>query len=332
MGRLFLYTMRLTYQDYWNQFLRNIGKSGLSATATPEGVAVRADFNHHLNSRYQLVMAKLANYMTQATKTASTVAAQQYYSYPPGIVNIEDAVITVGSVKYPLEVINNQRNWDLLNAITVQATAIPQFVFPRRDDFGIWPIPQDAYTITLNYHIRDRNLAVEDYTTGTVTVTNASTTLTGDSTTFTAGMVGRWFEVTSTTSADYGYWYRIAGFTSTTVLTLEQSWQGTTAGTLSYRIGQCPEIPEEGHIVLLDGVTADFYAGYKDDIEQAVFFENKFWTGSGTDTNRKEGDPNIRSGLIGLVNLYADRNQTKIINRRPRLNPLGTKIFATTLS
>lgn len=248
-----------------------------------------------------------------------------------GVVSIEDVVITIGSVNYPLEVINSQRQWDVLNAIPIQATVIPQFIFPRRDDFGIWPTPQGVYTITFSYHLRDRNLLVDDYTTGTVTVTNASTTVTGTGT-FTAGMVGRWFTVTDTTSADYGYWYRVGGFTSTAVVTLEQSWQGTTASGLTYRIAQCPEIPEEGHIMLVDGVTADFYAGYKDDIEQATWFNNKFWTGDGQNSLRKEGDPNIRAGLIGMINQYADRNQSRIVNRRPRLNPLGQRVWGYSIT
>ena len=323
--------MRLTYTDIWGQFLRNIGKSGTSATST-EGAVIKSDFNFHLGSRYQLIMAKLADYMTQGTKTASTVAAQQYYAYPMGVVNIEDVVVTIGTVKYPLEVINSQRQWDVLNAIPIQATVIPQFVFPRRDDFGIWPIPQGIYTITFNYHLRDRSLLVDDYTAGTVTVANASTTVTGDSTTFTAGMVGRWFTVTDTTSADYGYWYRIGGFTSTAVITLEQSWQGTGAASLAYKIGQCPEIPEEGHIILVDGVTADFYAGYKDDIEQATWFNNAFFTGDGNNNSRVEGDQKIKGGLIGLMNMYADRNQTKIINRKPKLNPLGQKVWGYSIT
>jgi hypothetical protein len=320
----------LTYSDIWNQFIRNIGKSGLSGTST-EGAKVKADFDFHLATRYQMILAKMANYMTQGTKTASTVASQQYYAYPPGVVNIEDVVVTIGSVKYPLEVINSQRQWDVLNAIQFQPSAIPQFVLPRRDDFGIWPIPQGIYTITFNYHIRDRNLSVDDYSTGTVTVANGSTTVTGTGT-FTAGMVGRWFVVTDTTSADYGYWYRVGGYTSTAIITLEQSWQGTGAAGLTYKIGQCPEIPEEGHVILVDGVTADFYAGYKDDIAQATWFSNCFWTGDGTNTSRTEGDQSIKAGLIGLMNLYSDRNDTKLIRRNPKLSPFGYKAFGTVIS
>lgn len=323
--------MKLTYTDILSQFTRNIGKSGLDTSST-EGAVILSDFQFHLGQRYQLILSKLADYMTQGAKTASTVANQQYYAYPPGVVSIEDVVVTIGSVNYPLEVVNSQRQWDVLNAIPIQATVIPQFVFPRRDDFGIWPIPQGVYTITFNYHLRDRNLLVVDYTDGTVALTNGSATVTGTDTVFTAGMVGRWFTVTDTTSADYGYWYRVGTFTSTTSIALDQVWQGTAASGLTFRIGQCPEIPDEGHMILVDGVTADFYAGYKDDVDQATWFNNKFWTGDGQNSNRREGDGTIRAGLLGLINQYSDRNESRLIKRYPRMNPLGQRVWGYSIT
>lgn len=318
--------MRLTYTDIKNQYLRNIGKSGSTDTT------ILADLALNLGQRYQMVLAKLGDYMTQIPKTASTVVDQQFYHYPSGIVNIETATIDLGTYTAPLEVINSQHNWDILNSIQIQASAVPQFIFPRRDDFGIWPTPQGVYDITFNYHWRDRNMGIADYTTGTVTATNNSTTITGSGTTWTAAMVGRWFVVDDPTAPGQGYWYRISAFNSTTSLTIETSWEGTTSAGVTYRIGQTPEIPEEGHIMLVDGVTADFYAGLRGDIAKATWFNNKFWTGDGNNNSRKEGDPNVKGGLIGLINLYGDRNDSKVINRKPKLNPLTYKVWGVTLS
>jgi hypothetical protein len=118
-----------------------------------------------------------------------------------------------------------------------------------------------------------------------------------------------------------------------TSLTLENSWQGTTiAAGVTYRIGQCPEIPEEGHIMLADGATADFYAGLRSDIEKATWWNNVFWTGDGNNNNRKIGDDNIKAGLIGLVNKYASRDESAIVNRQPKVWPPQYKVFATTIS
>lgn len=74
---------------------------------------------------------------------------------------------------------------------------------------------------------------VDAYETGTVTVTNGSRTLTGASTTFTRLMVGRKFRLTRTSPV-----YVVSGFTSTTVLTLDRPYDGSTASTQAYLIYQ----------------------------------------------------------------------------------------------
>ena len=72
---------------------------------------------------------------------------------------------------------------------------------------------------------------VAPYTTGTVTATNDSTTITGASTIFTAAMIGRKIRVGSDTA-----WYRISAFVSTTEVTLESVYQGTTGSLQTYSI------------------------------------------------------------------------------------------------
>lgn len=308
------------------QFLRNIGEAGSTDTD------ILSTFNINLGQRYQLMLSKMGDYMTQQTKTTTTVVDQQSYHYPVGVVNIESATVNFGGFTQPLDVINSQHNWDVLNSIQIQASAITQFIFPRRDDFQIWPIPQDEYTLTFNYHLRDRDLSVEDYTTGTVTVTNNSQTVTGSGTSWNNSMIGSWFSINNTSLPGQGYWYRVSDVVSTTSITLETSWEGESGAGNTYIIGQVPEIPNEGHICLVDGVTADYYAGPRKDATGATWFENKFWTGSGNNSNRGEGDPNIKAGVIGLVNLYSDRNNSRIISRRPRLSPLTYAVWGTTLT
>ena len=74
---------------------------------------------------------------------------------------------------------------------------------------------------------------VAAYTTGTVAVTEGLTTVTGTGTTFTAAMVGRKFRAGSDTA-----YYVIAAFVSTTEVTLEAAYQGTTATGATYSIYQ----------------------------------------------------------------------------------------------
>src|SRR5688500_18305824 len=104
--------MRLTYDDIKEQYLRNIAKAGSADTN------IIADFDLNLGQRYQLIQARMQNYKTETQGSDTTVDGTQYYSYPPGLVNIDDLIITVGSVQYPLTTIYSQHTWDVLNAIT----------------------------------------------------------------------------------------------------------------------------------------------------------------------------------------------------------------------
>jgi len=244
---------------------------------------------------------------------------------------IENGVVTIGSVRYPLQTIYSQSQWDKLNAIQIQPSAIPQFIFPRRDDYGIWPIPQGVYTLTLNRFIRLRNLSVTDYTTGTVTMTHGDTTVTGLNTTFTKTMEGRWLVITSDADG-YGYWYRIETYTSATEIELDSVWEGSTAATLSYKICETPELPEEGHIILVDGVTADYYKGVRVDADKAAQFENSFWTGDQKNFTRDINSKNINGGLIGLCRTYNSRDDRHLIKRQPKTYPPQFKVWATTIS
>ena len=72
------------------------------------------------------------------------------------------------------------------------------------------------------YYIQDKGVikTTDDYSTGTISVTNGSATITGSGTTFTADMVGKKIRVDGENP-----FYRIKTFTSTTVLVLEQPFQ-----------------------------------------------------------------------------------------------------------
>ncbi len=322
--------MRYTYSALLNQYIRNVG----IRTTDPNYSSVVADFNQNLGSRYQMVLAKMANYRTQKVFTDNTAVNTQYYSYPVGMVNIETVTVAVGSITYPLTVINNQFTWDSLNSIPFQPTTFPRFIFPRLNDYGIWPIPQGVYPITFNYHYRDRNLSVPDYTTGLVAVSSSSNpnAITGTGTTWTPAMVGRWFSVTDPTEPGQGYWYRILSYVSATSLVLYQNWQGSTGSGLTYVIGETPEIPEEMHIALAHGATADYFSNIKNDEATAARWENRFWTGDPSNASRKFGDNDVIGGLIGGINKYEDRNESRLIDRKPQLGPLTEKAFAIHLS
>lgn len=270
-------------------------------------------FKLRLAARYQTMLAQLGTYINEKPKTATTVAAQQYYHFPAGIINIEAATIQINTNFFrPLQVIDSLDHWNYLNQIILSGP-FPTAIFPRQDDFGLWPIPASALTITLNSHMSDRNLSVADYTTGTVSISQNSTVLTGSGTTFTSGMVGRWFNMNDETQQDQGFWYRIASFSSTTVLGLETSYNGASVSGKTYRICQVPELPVELHPCLEAGVVADYYSGPKSDIAKATWFNNIFYTGDGNNNDRT--GRNVKGGLIGAIEKYSGRSDSGIIKR-----------------
>lgn len=306
---------------------RNISKAGQYADTT-----LITDFQYSLGNRYQMVLGTIASYINQQPFTGATVASQQYYYYPVGLQTVDTVSITIGSVQYPCTVIYDQRAWNVLNALQIQPTAIPQFIFPRKSDFGIWPIPQDVYTINFYGFQRDRNMMVDDYTTGTISVAPGSTTVTGSGTTFTPAMVGRWFEVIDTTVPGQGYGYRIASYISDTVVDMETYWAGSSASGATYRIGEVPEIPVEAQALLPYGTASDYYSGMRNDGDNSLRFDNMYWSGSQNQNSRDFGDKNIKGGLIGLYNSYASRNRDVIVNRQPPIISPSYKIWSESIS
>ena len=83
------------------------------------------------------------------------------------------------------------------------------------------------------YYIQDKGVieTIAIYETGTVSVTNGSKTVTGSGTTFTSAMAGRKIRIKNENA-----YYRISAFVSTTEITLENNYQGSTDSALTYKI------------------------------------------------------------------------------------------------
>ncbi len=182
-------------------------------------------------------------------------------------------------------------------------------------------------------------LIINDFTGGTIAVSNGSSIITGTGVTFTAAMVGRWFTITDTTVPGQGYFFRVTGFTDSTHITLggldatAVNWPYASASGISgYRICETPELPEEMHVILSWGTASDYYASMRKDMDAGNYYNNLFYTGDGNNNNRDFDDRKILGGLIGGINSYRDRDNRTVIRRRPKLNPLQYKVFASSLS
>jgi len=208
-------------------------------------------FKRWINEASHIMRARLGRYWNRESATANLVADQQYYQTPENCLRVTGVVGIVDDARYPLEEVYNEERWNVLNTREV-TSEIPAAFFIRGDDeIGIYPIPASAVTggLEIYFEPREKNMSQDDYTTGTVTVTNGSATITGSGTTFTQAMVGRYFRVTD---GSEGLWYRIATFTSTTVLVLENIYEGTSGAAKTYEIGEMANLPDELHEALID--------------------------------------------------------------------------------
>jgi hypothetical protein len=245
-------------------------------------------------------------------RTASTTAGRQYYYNPPGLSVIDTATIDNDTTIPPLRVIQSQVEWDRLNSLP-STSGIPSHIFMRARDFGLFPIPQTTYTLSLTGRFYPINMTNEDYSTGTVAVSQNSQTVTGTNTTFTAAMVGRYFVETDSDGEPKGNWYRISAFSSTTSITLETYFEEATLSGSTYLIGESPELPDEVHEFIPYRVAAAYYGTRRRDTKKAQEYLNYYFTGDWANT-RRTGP--IESGVLGYKQEYSLRgsDNTQILD------------------
>lgn len=291
-------------------------------------------FKRHINSRDNFVVSKLPSYLTEITRTFSTVASQQYYHYPPNIREIESLVITIGSVDYPLTPVHSNQEWIRLNALDFQGGAIPIYYFKRQRDFGIFPIPAAVYTGTIEYSIRGGGLVRTDYSSGTSTVTENDATVEG------AGGVA-WSTLTNVRPDDYfvltdangeprGSWYQITSITDADTLELESVFEESTETGVTYKIGQCSPLPEEYQDIPAYLSLGDYYASFRQSQSKAQWWYNLGWTGDGSNSRRDGRD--VSGGILGLIRDYRDRDSSQLIKRNKNSGDARLKVWASQLS
>lgn len=264
--------------------------SGLSST--------QVFLKRELNNASKDLFTLLKKYSLQPpAMTFSTVASQIYYHYPPGFSKLESITVPVGSMAIPLRIVQSQSEWDALHIVAITSN-YPEAVFPRRDDFGIYPTPSSAVTCTMVGNYQPKNMTAQDVVSGTVTATNNSVTITGNGTLFTVAMVGLYFMLTDSSGISLGSWYRISGVASSTSLTLETYFQESTVTSASYVIADSPAIPEELQEFLPYRAAAVYYANRRRDLDQAQRFINFYYTGDFSNTKRSG---TIRGGVLAVL-------------------------------
>jgi hypothetical protein len=288
--------------------------------------ATKTFLKRRINQRYEIVTDKLNTWtqIVSRTFTTGTAAAadQQFYANPPNLKEIESIVLTDSDDNPypPLVRVDSQEEWDLINSEQVSSET-PSRYFPRVNDFGIWPTPnEDDWTGTINYTQRAIPLYFENYTTGSVTVTENDQTITvAGGANLTTGSVkaGFYFGLTDSGGEPRGTYYKIGSVTDTTNAELETYFEEATEAGATYIIGQAPEIPEEGHDLLAIGAIADFYAMKTKDMETYTRYNNMFWTGAPNITPLQAKHREELGGLLGLIDTYKDRDTGHVMYRGP---------------
>ena len=281
--------MKLTFTD-----MQNLAKEVVGLTDAATVLKLKRDINVGAGK----FLAALGREYNRKSRFTDSIANQQYYQLPEDAQKLKEIVYNNGDWKVPLEQIPDEFTWRQLNMMNT--VGLPTHYFIKGfDEVGLFPIPSSAVTdaIELVFSPKHVELTQDDYTTGTLTVTEGSQTITGSGTTFTSKMVGQFLQVTDGTD---GNWYRVSDFVSATVLTLENYYQGTSGATKTYRIGQVVDLPEEFAEAPSD------YACYRHYLRR------------GDETKSSTFKTLFDSALEAAQNDYGNTTDSQVVNAQPQ--------------
>jgi hypothetical protein len=242
---------------------------------TNDNVAANVTFGKSAMNRGYHKLVRAGSFDFPESRTALVSVSGTYvYTLPPQFSKIKEVVWERTGGSLPLLEVGTLRQWDAMNYST--SSGDPTHYMVRKAATGahtwelwLWPTPAtSAINIRVTYLRNVPDLSAEDYSTGTVTLTNASATMTGAGTTFTAAMVGRSVKLPD------GLWYDIGSFTSTTVVTLTYPYQGASGASQAYLIGDTPIIPEPHQDAIWQYGVGEYYEKRRE--EDAKYWFGKF--------------------------------------------------------
>lgn len=239
--------------------------------------------------------------------TSISTASQSSLAIQSPVRKILTVKVTSGTYTYPVDLINSQQEWDLITQSTSLTSTYPLYAFFSNNSLEFYPkIASASETITVSFIKRQKDLTIADYTTGTITTaTNGDGTIVGSGTTWTAKMAGRFIRITDSDTANTGdgEWYEISSVTDGTNLELYGAYQGVSiaAGSASYELAQCSELPEEYQMIpvwhalsvhftsfVRDFSVADRYKAEKqEDLNDMIEDQNKRTTSIRVNTKKR---------------------------------------------
>lgn len=236
--------------------------------------------NLMLNVGYKQVLAALGRQITEQQSTATLVPTQRNYQVPIDCNMPKTVVLISGTNRYPLKEEPSDLYFEARRSS--QQTGQPD-TFHFRPRFGVGggvmeldPIPGTAYSLELTYEATEKDLSKAKYTTGTIALSAGSATLNGSTTTFTPDMIGRY--VRPLADGAQRLPYRIKQFSSTTVLVLENVYQGSGQSNMAYEIVELFGLPEDIHMLPVYYALWQWW-GSKGNAAKSASFEAQFDTG-----------------------------------------------------
>lgn len=248
---------------------------GLAQELTGDYDATRlVIFKRDINEGGAMFLNRLGRKFNKRYKTASLTADRQYYQLSMDVLRISKVRCLHGTFWYVPTLVTSEEEWDRLNAITTSGNYPTHYYIRGFNEVGLWPVPSTTLANALEIAFEPQHvlLTQADYSTGTITATNDAVAITHLATGFSPQMVGRWVQVTDGTD---GNWYRIASYTSTSQLNLENYYQGITGSGRTFRIGEVMQLPQGYHDAPVFYALELYYLG-KQDKSSAEDYHQRF--------------------------------------------------------
>lgn len=259
-----------------------------------------------LNLGYKKFNAAINRYFTRKQQFADIVAGQQYYQVPIDSIRVSTVTVLLpNGLTYPVKEMRSEWEWRETNIIPVTANYATWYFVLGNDQVGLWPIPASTVTQGLRfvYQPQDVDLSKEDYSTGSVTITNGDVAVVGTGTSWNQTHVGMSLSVTDGTD---GNWYEVLSVTDATHLTLKTPYAGASVTATTYKLGQLFITPGEYNDVPVDFALYRFFE--KNNNPQRAAYHKKNYDDAVEDAVRRYASSNtsqvITDDKMGLNMWY----------------------------
>lgn len=259
-----------TFEDQyklWQAIANDVSPSGL--------INAKRD----INEGCVVFMNRLGRKFNKEYLTANLVSGQQYYQFSAEVLRLSEGRFLNGSNYYTPELVTDELEWNRLNSISTSGNYPTHYYIRGFNELGVYPIPNANVTkgVIMSYEPQHVDLTQDDFTqastpAGTLTVNNGAVAITHSASAFTPQMVGRWLQVTDGTD---GKWYKIAAYVSSSVINLENFYEGISGSGRNFRIGEICKIPN-GYQDAPVYYALDRYYQQQNDQRTAPLYQQRF--------------------------------------------------------